>query len=268
MSRISEAVILMAGTGSRLRHNNGIVPKPLTPILDRPLVSYTIDLLAGAGITILHAVVGYQSAALISGLRPLIPPGMELLLTDNPDWQKQNGLSVLAAANHVTKPFLLTMADHLFDETIVDLLIEHAELGELSLAIDGKIESICDIDDAMKVKMHGNRVAAIGKDLAQYDAIDTGMFICPLALFDYLERAKKNGDCSLADGVRLMAADGKVRGIDIGDSWWQDVDTPEMLRQAEERLAARFKRVGSSPDRSRLRRGQRGEQLPLQTSLR
>ena len=69
MSPISEAVILMAGTGSRLRQNNGIIPKPLTPILDRPLVSYTIDLLAGAGITIVNAVVGYESAALISGLR-------------------------------------------------------------------------------------------------------------------------------------------------------------------------------------------------------
>ena len=48
-----------------------------------------------------------------------------------------------------------------------------------------------------------------------------------------LERAKRNDDCSLADAVRLMAHDGKVRKIDIGDAWWQDVDTPEMLRQAE-----------------------------------
>ena len=266
MRPISEAVILMAGTGSRLRHNNGIIPKPLTPILDRPLVSYTMDLLAGAGITIVNAVVGYESAALVKGLKPLVPHGLQLRLIDNPNWQKQNGLSVLAAEDYVAKPFLLTMADHLFDETMVDLLIEHAESGELNLAIDRKIGSICDIDDAMKVQMRGDRVAAIGKDLAQYDAIDTGVFICPLALFDYLDRAKKNGDCSLADGVRLMAVDGKVRGIDIGDSWWQDVDTPEMLRQAEERLAARSKRRGNSSDlRSGLRRDQ---QLPLHTSLR
>jgi choline kinase len=266
MNRVTEAVILMAGTGSRLRHNNGIIPKPLTPILDRPLVSYTIDLLAGAGITILNVVVGYESAALISGLKPLVPPGLQLRLIDNPNWQKQNGLSVLAAAEHMAKPFLLTMADHLFDETIVDLLIQHAELGELNLAIDRKIGSICDIDDAMKVQMRGHRVAAIGKDLAQYDAIDTGLFVCPLALFDYLERAKQNGDCSLADGVRLMAADGKVRGIDIGDSWWQDVDTAEMLRQAEEHFAGPCKPMGSSPD---LEAGlRRGHQLPLETSPR
>jgi hypothetical protein len=35
----------------------------------------------------------------------------------------------------------------------------------------------------------------------------------------------------------LMAGDGKVRAIDIGESWWQDVDTPQMLRHAERQIA-------------------------------
>ena len=239
MNRISEAVILMAGAGSRLRSNNGIIPKPLTPILNRPLISYTIDMLAAAGITILNAVVGCEGAALVSGLKRLIPSNMQLRIIDNPAWQKQNGLSVLAAAEHVARPFLLTMSDHLFDEKIVDLLIERARLDELNLAIDRKIESVCDIDDAMKLQMRGDRIMAIGKELAGYDAIDTGIFVCPVAVFDYLERAKKDGDCSLADGVRLMAADGKARGIDIGDAWWHDVDTPRTLSHAEKHFAAR-----------------------------
>ncbi len=33
------------------------------------------------------------------------------------------------------------------------------------------------------------------------------------------EHAKKDGDCSLADGVRLMAADRKVWAVDIGEVW-------------------------------------------------
>ena len=56
-------------------------------------------------------------------------------------------------------------------------------------------------------------------------------------IFDYLERAKsgsRGSDCSLADGVRLMAGDDKVRAIDIGDAWWQDVDTPQMLQICRE----------------------------------
>ena len=73
----------------------------------------------------------------------------------------------------------------------------------------------------------------IGKNLATYDAIDTGLFICPEPLFDALRRAQRKGDCSLADGVRLMAAEGNVIAVDIGEAWWQDVDTPEMRAHAE-----------------------------------
>jgi len=88
----------------------------------------------------------------------------------------------------------------------------------------------------MKIKTNGNRVVSIGKDLEHYDAIDTGLFVCPTEIFDYLELAKRDGDCSLADGVRAMAVDGKVRAIDIGDAWWQDIDTPEMVAAAEKVL--------------------------------
>ena len=90
-----------------------------------------------------------------------------------------------------------------------------------------------DLDDAMKVQTRGDQIVAIGKNLRHYDAIDTGLFVCPHEIFRYLEQAKQNGDCSLADGVRLMAGDGKTRAIDIGGAWWQDVDTPEMRAHAE-----------------------------------
>ena len=36
-----------------------------------------------------------------------------------------------------------------------------------------------------------------------------------------------------------MAAEGKVRAIDIGDAWWQDVDTSAMRKRAEEELSKR-----------------------------
>ena len=69
-------------------------------------------------------------------------------------------------------------------------------------------------------------------------------------IFDHLENAKQNGDCSLSDGVRSMAAANKARAIDIGDAWWQDVDTNDMLAVAEGRLRERMAketRVASIP---------------------
>jgi hypothetical protein len=116
------------------------------------------------------------------------------------------------------------MSDHLFDQSILDLLLHNPALDELNLAIDRKVDSIFDSDDAMKVQTRGDRILEIGKDLVNYDAIDTGFFVCPLNIFNHLERAKRDGDCSLADGVRSMALEGKARAVDIGSAWWQDID--------------------------------------------
>jgi 1L-myo-inositol 1-phosphate cytidylyltransferase len=131
------------------------------------------------------------------------------------------------------------MGDHLFEGRLLETFVRQAHPDMLNLAIDRKISAIFDLDDAMKVQTDGDRIAAIGKALATYDAIDTGMFVCPREIFQYLARARNDGGCSLADGVRLMAEDGKARVIDIGEAWWQDVDDSGMLAQAEE-LAARL----------------------------
>jgi choline kinase len=239
MTTIPEAVILIAGEGSRLREANKTFLKPVVPVLGRPLISYTLDALKSVAINRIHFVVGYQSDRMISQVEQLIPSGMRASFIENREWQKQNGISLLAAAGHVRFPFLLTMGDHLFDGAIFDRLLVNFDPELLNIAVDRKLDSIFDLDDAMKVQTRGYRVAAIGKDLREFDAIDTGLFVCPLEIFDYLERAKSDGrenDCSLADGVRLMAGDGKVRAIDVGESWWQDVDTPQMLQQAEKAL--------------------------------
>lgn len=239
MTNVSEAVVLMAGVGSRLVPAAPGVLKPLMPVLDRPLIAYLFDSLSAAGIQVVHAVIGYQGELLTEKVRPLVPGSLKIHFIHNPEWRKQNGISVLAAAGQVRSPFLLTMSDHLFDDELLNVLLRKSLERRLNLAVDRKIESIVDIDDAMKVHTKHGRLLGIGKNLAQYDSIDTGLFVANEELFSYLEAAKKGGDCSLADGVRLMAADGKVRAINIGDAWWQDVDTPQMMRAAENHLRSR-----------------------------
>lgn len=235
---ITDAVVLMAGMGSRL---GASAPKPLAQLLGRPLISYTFEALARGGIKRVYAIVGFKKDLVMAGAKPVIPKGLDVQFIDNAEWRKQNGVSVLAASKQMASSFLLTMSDHLFDQSIIDLTLRDAASDQLNLAVDRKIDSIVDLDDATKVETQGDRIIAIGKQLERYDAIDTGLFICPPDLFGYLERVKRDGDCSLSDGVRAMAADGKARAIDIGSAWWQDVDTPEMFTAAERKLAARLR---------------------------
>lgn len=235
--RIREGVVLLAGAGSRLATARGSVPKPLVPVRGRPLINYTLEALAANGVRTVHAVVGAHAGDVIDGLKRSLPHGLELNAIENDAWQKQNGVSVLAAAHAVNGRFFLAMGDHVFEPAIVEQLAS-TELrdNETALAIDRNVRGVFDIADAMKVQTSAGRVVAIGKTLNAFDAIDTGLFVATPALFRYLAAAKVNDDCSLADGVRLMASERKVRAVDIGDSWWQDVDTPEMLAAAEQRM--------------------------------
>jgi choline kinase len=237
MSAVSEAVILIAGQGSRLRGTDKNFLKPFVPVLGRPLLSYILQAVSCAGISTAYFVVGYESERVIAKAKQLIPSNINASFIVNREWEKQNGISLLAAADHVSAPFLLTMGDHVFDDTMIDCLLNNFEPGLLNLAIDRKLDSIVDLDDAMKVQMHGNKVTGIGKNLRSYNAIDTGLFVCPAEIFAYLEQAKSiNGgsDCSLANGVELMAADNKARGVDIGSARWHDIDTRQVLEYAEQ----------------------------------
>jgi len=241
MTAISEAVILTAGQGSRLRYSNESFLKPFVPVLGRPLISYALDILASLGIERILFVVGYESERTITQLERLMPDGVAASFVKNRDWQKQNGLSALAAAGHVGAPFVLAMGDHLFDARTASRLLQDFDPDLLNVAVDRKLDSIFDLADAMKVQTRDNAIHEIGKDLRNYDAIDVGLFVCPVEVFDYLGQAKQENsrnDCSLADGVRLMAADNKVRAVDIGDGWWQDVDTLGMLSHAEQKMSA------------------------------
>jgi len=53
------------------------------------------------------------------------------------------------------------------------------------------------------------------------------------------EVVARKGDTTLSEGVAIIGARGQFLPFDIGDRWWQDVDTPEMLAQATTQLARR-----------------------------
>ena len=234
---VTDALILAAGSGSRLSSETASqVPKPLVKIAGRPLISYTIDALVRVGVRRLHVVVGANGDALTTAVRELVPAAVDFHPILNPEWQRQNGVSVLCAEHHVRAPFFLTMADHLFEFRILEQLLANGNPEQLNLAVDCKISTIFDLDDAMKVQTEGDRVLEIGKQLTDYNAVDTGVFLAPAALFARLRAAQRDGDCSLADGVAAMARTNAVRALDIGEAWWQDVDTAAMLTRAEEQV--------------------------------
>jgi choline kinase len=224
------ALILAAGNGSRLRNVSGTLPKPLVPFNGRPLLEHILLGARDAGIERFVIVVGYRGDAIRSWVASRHFRAMRIDFVENSEYNKSNGISVLRGGEAIYQNFLLLMSDHIFEsETAAALLRQRIEDDGTILAVDRKLETIFDMDDATKVRCIGDYIVDIGKEITCYDAVDTGMFLCTPAIFAALERATVNGNCSLSDGMRVLAAKRKLRAFDIGNALWQDVDTPEAL---------------------------------------
>lgn len=236
--RVERAIILAAGRGSRLSRGD-LLPKPLRPVAGVPLIVRILRTLESVGIRDVVTVVGFEGAQIREALtsNPLLSD-MTLEFVENPAWERSNGLSVVAAEGYIDRECLLTMADHLIaPELVLRLLRAELPANACALGVDFDIERCFDLDDATKVRVEGDRIAAIGKELEAYNAIDTGIFRVGPALPRVLRvLADERGDASLSDGVRALAAEGLFVAADVGDARWIDVDTPEAHARAESLL--------------------------------
>jgi 1L-myo-inositol 1-phosphate cytidylyltransferase len=232
MKPVNQCLILAAGNGTRIRAVSGELPKPLVDFHGKPILEHVIRRAHDAGIDKFVIVVGYRSDQ-IRGWFEGRSLGVAVTFVENPDYHKANGISALKARHEIHDNFLLLMADHIFEpQTARTLLQRPLASDEVILAVDPNMDRIFDLDDATKVRRNGDYIVDIGKEIAHYDALDTGMFLCSPALFDRLESAAKEGNCSLSDGMRQLARERQLRALEIGEGQWQDLDTPEALAYA------------------------------------
>lgn len=236
---VKTAVIVAAGKGTRLT-SRGEVPKPLAPVAGVPLVRRVMDSAARAGVERFVVVVGYRADEMKKALPGLVPDGCGLTVVENPDYEKPNGTSLLLAAESVDGPFALLMSDHVFSPDRLKKALEEFDKNPRNMLVVERGEDFDgDLEDAtlVKTKADGNTrlVTAIGKDLREYDAVDTGMFV--LASPDVRRALREAGPGpSISDGMRRLAHQGRLSALQVGSGYWQDVDTPEDAAAAEKKL--------------------------------
>ncbi len=236
----SRLVVLAAGVGSRLAPRVGA--KPLVRVGGMTLLERSIVAAHGAGFDEVVIVTGHehegvaQEALDVSRRR-----GLRVTVIYNARYREGNGLSVLAARDAVGEaPFALVMADHVFGPALLRRLrATSVRPGEVVVAVDRSLGRAAGVDpaDAMKVRLTGNRVEAIGKTLPAYDAFDVGAFVCSAAVLDSVEQVAACGDTAFADALQVLADLGSARALPLeDDEWWFDVDTRTDYRRGSRYL--------------------------------
>ncbi len=221
-----QGVILAGGIGRRLSRITDGKPKYLINVHGRPLIWYPLTALNRLGLEeIIIPVYKNFHSMLEEVLKNLFPQGLIFRLVDIDDYRFGNGYSLLSAVPYLAvDEFILTMADHIFDPEIIDILIRYE--GDCVVAADSLPFHIR-ISEATKLFSDGdNKVLDIGKSIKYFNYIDMGVFKFKLEPLKRLYEQEIDRTLTVSNIIRWMIDNGyDVRLVDLSGHYWVDIDT-------------------------------------------
>ena len=236
-----KAVVLAAGSSTRLYPVTENVPKCLLEVGGQTLLEHHLDALAAAGSSDAIVVTGYLSNLLTEKIESVAARyPFRFSFAYNARFAETNNLYSLWTAREFVEgdDFLCLHADVLFHP---EILRAGAESGDdICLVADREV-----LEETMKLKTEGTRVVAVGKHVTEREA--TGTFL-GLAKF-----SAEGGRRMLTETARLVEANETnvyfTRAIEslivenfpvaarfIENLPWIEIDFPEELERARQEV--------------------------------
>ncbi len=222
MALITQAFVLGAGLGTRLRPLTAELPKPLVPIFQKPLITFAFDHLIDAGCTRFyinthHAPERFDEVFARGTYRdyPLVFRHEPVLL------ETGGGIAnIKDLLGH--EPFLVYNADILSDLPLAALFDAHARAGNmvtLALRSHGGPQHVA-FDRA------SGRIIDIRNSLgtsAPDEFVFTGIYAVEPEFHDWLEPGVKRS--VIPTFLEMIKRGAKLGGVVIDDGYWWDVGT-------------------------------------------
>jgi NDP-sugar pyrophosphorylase family protein len=211
------AVILAGGLGTRLRPYTTVLPKPLVPIGDRPVLEHIIRSLARCGVDQIDLCVSHLGQLICVYLANADLP-RDVRLTFHWESEPLGTAGALAAVPDLDGTFIVMNGDVLTTLDYRELLAVHHER-----------------DAALTVAMHSRRVdidlGVIESErglVRNYVEKPTLRYQVSMGIYVYDERALRflpDGPCQFPELVmRLLAAGERVAACE-SDADWYDIGT-------------------------------------------
>jgi mannose-1-phosphate guanylyltransferase len=223
------AVVLVGGEGMRLRPLTERTPKPMLPLLDRPLLSYTFDHLRRGGVDRAVLACGYLPDAIQRHFDGSYD-GIELDYRVEPQPLGTGG-AIRFAAEGIDRTFLALNGDSLREADIELLLYFHRDRGAKATIL---LTRVADPARYGLVRVDGcGRVVAFvekpGPDEIDTDEINAGLYVLEPEVLDLIPPGRP---VSIEREVfPLLAERGELYAVAL-PGYWLDVGTPASYLQA------------------------------------
>jgi choline kinase len=233
-----KCLIIAAGRGKRLQEKGP--SKPLVQLVGKPLIEHVISAAQTAGADDFYIVAGHEAGRLKRFLGELADRlCIPTTIIHNSRWDLyENDASVLAAKEYLREPFLLLMADILFDPGVVHKLFSITlHDGEVAIAVDDDLNNPwVDLEDFTGARIEDGKIQDLGNHIPVWNGFVTGQFFCSPAIFNAIEQTMEQGDRGLANVFRHITLQGFAKAVIVGGHFWIDVDDPPSYAKAEKAL--------------------------------
>jgi len=155
-----QGVILAAGKGKRIQPFSHHTPKPLLPVLDRPLLVWQIQAMRELGVTDIVIVIGHLGHHVVQTLGDGSRYGVKLSYVEQ-DQVLGIAHAVGQLEPHVSRPFLLFLGDIFFETKNLASMLTAFEQDGVDAVLAVKVEQdkaairrnfTVDLDDAGRVR--------------------------------------------------------------------------------------------------------------------
>ncbi|MDP3276526.1 MAG: sugar phosphate nucleotidyltransferase [Deltaproteobacteria bacterium] len=220
-----KAMLLCAGLGTRLRPLTAERPKPLVPLLGRPLAAYALDALAHAGARDVVANTFHLGEQIDSGLRPSAESHGMTLATIHEQKLLGTGGGIRNAREQLQgELFVVFNGDVLADVDIAAAVSLHRESGArmtMILREDPRAEALgaIEVDSGGRVR----RILGEGppSDVPVKKCMFTGIYVLSGDVFDELPVE----GCIVRHTLRRWMARGERVSAVIDSGLWFDLGT-------------------------------------------
>jgi mannose-1-phosphate guanylyltransferase len=230
------AVILVGGEGTRLRPLTERTPKPMLPLLGRPLLSYTFDHLRAAGVERATLACGY----LPTGIKDhfgLEYEGMSLEYRTEPEPLGTGG-GIRFAAAELDETFFALNGDSLREADLGALVAFHRARGASATILLAPVDDVS-CYGVVRTSGDGRVLEFVEKperDAVDTDLINAGLYVLEPSVLDLVPPGRP---VSIEREVfPALAARGELYAVPL-PGYWLDVGTPASLLQAHLDLLAR-----------------------------
>ena len=222
-----KAVVLAGGKGTRLAPYTKILPKPLMPIGDMPILEVILHQLKAAGIDDVVLTVGHLSELLHAFFRD----GSQLGINITYSYEKYplGTAGPLALVNGLNETFLVTNGDVLTTLNLRDLVRFHREQKAIATIAAHHRQSKIDLGVIQK---DGNCRITGYIEKPVYDFfVSMGVYVFEPTVMSYVVRDQYLDFPDLVK--KLIAAGERVVGYEF-DGYWEDLGRPDDYERASQ----------------------------------